>query len=69
MYLQAVSQQCQTVLAKTELPNFIETAVVSQMHCRLLVQETVLILDKMCSTHLNIWVGLFWKSVEIQLNH
>jgi len=30
---------------------------------------SVLILHKMCSTHLNIWVELFWNSVEIQLNH
>ena len=68
-YLQTVSQKRQTVLAKFELPNFIETAVVPQTHCRLLVQETVLILHKMRSTHLNIWVELFWNSVEIQLNH
>ncbi len=27
-YLQAVSQKCQTVLAKLELPHFIETACV-----------------------------------------
>ena len=64
-----MSQKHQTVLAKFELPNFIETVVVPQTHCRLLVQETVLILHKMRCTHQNIWVGLSWNSVEIQLNH
>ncbi len=42
-YLQAVSQKRQTVLAKLELPHFIETAFVHKQHCRLLcqVQESV----------------------------
>ncbi len=39
----AVSQKRQTVLAKLELPHFIETAFVHSRHCRLLsqVQETL----------------------------
>ncbi len=37
-YLQVVSQKRQTVLAKLELPHFIETAFVDSQRCRLLSQ-------------------------------
>lgn len=50
MCLQAVNRQ--TVLANFDLPNFIEIAFLPQMHCRLLVQDTVIVLHKMRSTHL-----------------
>ncbi len=47
-----------TVLAKLELPYFIERAFVQKTHCRLLfqVQENAL-------HTLYIWVELFWNSV------
>ncbi len=67
-YLQAVSQKRQTVLAKLELSHFIETAFVHSTaqhsnHCRLLFQAQEIVLCKMCCTHSNIWVELFWSSV------
>ncbi len=57
-------QKRQTVLAKLELPHFIETDFVYSWHRRQLssqVQEIVL--HKMSCTHSNIYVELFWKSV------
>ncbi len=62
-YLQTVSQKRQTVLAKLELPHFIETAFVDSWHCRLLFQVQEIVLRKMRCTHSNIWVELFWNSV------
>ncbi len=62
-YLQAVSQKRQTVLAKLELPHFIETAFVHSYHCRLLSKVQEIVLRKMRWTHSNIWVELFWNSV------
>ncbi len=55
-YLQAVSQKRQTVLAKLELPHFIETAFVHSWYCRLLFQVQEIVLHKMHCTHSNIWV-------------
>ncbi len=60
-YLQAVSQKRQTVLAKLELPHFIETAFEQQLAGYSQVQELVLL--KLRCTHSNIWVELFWNSV------
>jgi len=55
-YLQAVSQKHQTVLAKLELPHFIETdtGTVGYSYRK---QSSV-----KCAAH--IWVELFWNSVE-----
>ncbi len=53
----------QTVLAKLELPHFIETAYVHSWYCRLFFQVQETVLHKMCCTHSNIWVELFWNSV------
>ncbi len=61
--LHAVSQKRQTVLAKLKLPHFIETALVYSWLCRLLSQVQEIVLRKMCCTHSNIWVKLFWSSV------
>ncbi len=63
-YLQAVSQKRQTVLAKLELeaPLYRNSLSASQ-HCRLLFQVQEIVLHKMCCTHSNIWVELFWNSV------
>ncbi len=60
-YLQAVSQKRQTVLAKLELPHFIETAFEQQLAGYSQVQELVLL--KLRCTNSNIWVELFWNSV------
>ncbi len=61
-YLQTVSQKCQTVLAKLELPHFIETAFV-QASIVDYSQVQEIVLRKMRCTHSNIWVELFWNTV------
>ncbi len=63
-YLQAVCQTHQTVLAKLELPHFIETAFVHSYHCRLLSQVQETVLRKLRCTHSNILVELFWNCYE-----
>ncbi len=62
-YLQAVSKKHPAVLAKLELPHFIETASVHSWHCRILCQVQEIVLHKMGCTHSNIWVELFWNCV------
>ncbi len=61
-YLQAVSQKRQTVLAKLELPHFIERAFV-QASIVGYSQVQEIVLGKMRCTHSNIWVELFWNCV------
>ncbi len=53
MYLQAASQKRQTVLAKLELPHFIETAFV-QVSIRILFQVQEIVLRK-CAAHTKIF--------------
>ncbi len=64
-YLQAVSQKRQTCW---NCPLYRNSLCASQ-RCRLLFQVQEIVLRKMCCTHSNIWVELFWNSVVIQLNH
>ncbi len=62
-YLQAVSQKRQTVLAKLELPHFMETAFEQASIVGYSCQVQEIVLRKMCCTHSNICIVLFWNSV------
>ncbi len=62
-YLQAASHKRQTVLAKLELPHFLETAFVLSWYCRLLSQLQEIVIRKMHNKMPNIGVELFWNSV------
>ncbi len=67
MYLQAVSQKHLTVLAKLELPHFIETAFVQASIAGYSSRFRKLSSVKCAAPSLIF--ELFWNSVEIQLKH
>ncbi len=60
-YLQAVSQKHQT--CKIGIAPLYRNSLCASQHCRLLFQVQEIVLHKMCCTHSNIWVELFWNSV------
>ncbi len=66
-YLQAVSQKRNRRLVG--IASLYRNSLCASQRCRLLFQVQEIVLRKMCCTHSNIWVELFWNSVVIQLNH
>uniref|UniRef100_A0A672T329 Alpha-MPP n=1 Tax=Sinocyclocheilus grahami TaxID=75366 RepID=A0A672T329_SINGR len=64
-YLQTASQKCQTVLAKLEMPHFIETAFVQRRIVGYSAGSGNL--HKMRWTHLNIWVEMELERAKTQL--